>query len=301
MVTLDNDVSAVAAQPLTAEVLAWLADQRQLQRAEADIVADMVKSGWRLQVAQQAVYGGAGPFVGLPPGVAASPQAGPPGGPAQQLPGPRPALQLGQNGVEIDGHRFKVLLSMASPEVAMFEGFLSPEECQGLMELSRERLDRSQIVSSDGGQLVVDTARTSDGMFFNRGESALVQRIEARIATLLNWPVSHGEGLQVLRYRPGAEYRAHYDYFDPTLPASHAVLARGGQRVGTLLMYLAAPPRGGATIFPDAGLDVAPVAGNALFFGYPQPHPSSRTLHGGAPVIEGEKWVATKWLREREY
>jgi prolyl 4-hydroxylase len=24
----------------------------------------------------------------------------------------------------------------------------------------------------------------------------------------------------------------------------------------------------------------------------------TRTLHGGAPVLEGEKWVATKWLRE---
>ncbi len=22
------------------------------------------------------------------------------------------------------------------------------------------------------------------------------------------------------------------------------------------------------------------------------------SLHGGAPVIEGEKWVATKWLRQ---
>lgn len=25
------------------------------------------------------------------------------------------------------------------------------------------------------------------------------------------------------------------------------------------------------------------------------------TLHAGAPVLEGEKWVATKWLRERAY
>jgi prolyl 4-hydroxylase len=28
---------------------------------------------------------------------------------------------------------------------------------------------------------------------------------------------------------------------------------------------------------------------------------TTRTLHGGAPVLEGEKWVATKWLREREF
>jgi len=105
----------------------------------------------------------------------------------------------------------------------------------------------------------------------------------------------------VLRYRPGAEYQPHHDYFDPAHPGSHPVLQRGGQRVGTLVMYLQAPQRGGSTTFPAIGLEVAPVAGNAVFFSYDRPHPSTGTLHGGAPVLEGEKWVATKWLREREF
>jgi prolyl 4-hydroxylase len=68
--------------------------------------------------------------------------------------------------------------------------------------------------------------------------------------------------------------------------------------VGTLVMYLNTPARGGATTFPDAGLEVAPVRGSGVFFSYDRPHPSTRTLHGGAPVLAGEKWVATKWLRE---
>ncbi len=58
------------------------------------------------------------------------------------------------------------------------------------------------------------------------------------------------------------------------------------------------PAKGGATIFPDVGLEVAPVKGHALFFSYDRPHESTGTLHGGSPVTEGEKWVATKWLRE---
>ena len=91
------------------------------------------------------------------------------------------------------------------------------------------------------------------------------------------------------------------DYFDPAQPGTATVLKQGGQRVGTLLMYLQAPRRGGATVFPDAGLEVTPVKGQALFFGYDRPHESTGTLHGGAPVIEGEKWVATKWLRESVY
>jgi prolyl 4-hydroxylase len=63
-------------------------------------------------------------------------------------------------------------------------------------------------------------------------------------------------------------------------------------------MYLNDPVIGGGTTFPDVKLEVAPVKGNAVFFSYERAHPVSRTLHGGAPVVEGEKWVATKWLRE---
>ena len=67
------------------------------------------------------------------------------------------------------------------------------------------------------------------------------------------------------------------------------------------MIYLNDPLKGGGTIFPDVFLEVAPRRGNAVFFSYERPHPSTRTLHGGAPVIEGEKWIATKWLREREF
>ena len=106
----------------------------------------------------------------------------------------------------------------------------------------------------------------------------------------------------MLRYRPGTEYKPHYDYFDPGEPGTPAILKRGGQRVASLVCYLNTPEKGGATIFPDIGLEVAPVKRQrACFFSYDRPHPSTRTLHGGAPVIAGEKWVATKWLREGKF
>ena len=66
-------------------------------------------------------------------------------------------------------------------------------------------------------------------------------------------------------------------------------------------MYLSEPEKGGGTVFPDVHLEVAPKRGNAVFFSYERPHPSTKTLHGGAPVLAGEKWIATKWLREREF
>jgi prolyl 4-hydroxylase len=192
----------------------------------------------------------------------------------------------------------QVLMTMQRPRVVLFGGLLSDAECDALIELARPRLARSETVDHRSGGSEVNVARTSDGMFFERGEAPLIRRIEQRIAALLHWPADKGEGLQVLRYRHGAQYRPHFDYFDPAQPGTAAVLKRGGQRVGTLIMYLQVPARGGATIFPDVGLEVAPVKGHALFFSYDRPHESTGTLHGGAPVSDGEKWVATKWLRE---
>ena len=113
--------------------------------------------------------------------------------------------------------------------------------------------------------------------------------------------MERSEGLQVLRYGAGTEFKPHHDYFDPQQRGSDVWLKRGGQRIGSLVIYLNTPRNGGATIFPESGLNVFPQRGCAVFFSYPTPTPDTRTLHGGAPVIRGEKWVATKWLRAEAF
>jgi prolyl 4-hydroxylase len=192
-------------------------------------------------------------------------------------------------------------MSLSNPRVVVFSGLLSDDECDEVIAFARARLARSETVQTETGASQVNEARTSQGMFFERGENTVCARLEARIAALTNWPVEYGESLQVLRYGPGAEYKPHYDYFDPDRTGTPAILARGGQRVASLVCYLNTPPQGGATTFPDVQLAVAPIKGNAVFFSYDRPHPITRTLHGGAPVAEGEKWVATKWLREGRF
>ena len=210
-------------------------------------------------------------------------------------------MPAGSSRVWVHDREVTVVVSLKRPRVVVFADFLSRDECEAMIELSKPKLARSETVETTTGGSEVHVARTSRGMFFTRGEHELCTRIEARIAALLDWPVDRGEGLQVLHYSPGAEYKPHYDYFDPEQSGTAAVLRRGGQRVGTLVMYLNTPEMGGATVFPDAGLEVSALAGHAVFFSYGQPSPSTLTLHGGAPVIEGEKWVATKWLREQRF
>jgi prolyl 4-hydroxylase len=214
---------------------------------------------------------------------------------------PEPTMPSGAATLWAHDREVTVLASMTAPRVLVLGSLLSAEECQEMMALAEPRLARSETVVNATGGSEVHMARTSQGMFFSRGENELCRRIEERIAALLNWPVDHGEGLQILRYAPGAEYKPHYDFFDPSQPGTPSILKRGGQRLGTLVMYLNTPAAGGATVFPDVGFQVSAVAGNAVFFSYALPHAMTRTLHGGAPVIEGEKWVATKWLREQRF
>lgn len=196
----------------------------------------------------------------------------------------------------IEGQDITVALMVKDPQIVVFDNLLSNAECEEIISLSRPRLERSTTITDAGGS-ALDERRTSEGAFVKKSESPVIATIEKRIATLVGWPEDRGEDLQILRYAPGAEYQPHYDYFDESKPGAPSLLARGGQRLATLVMYLNTPAAGGATVFPDVGIEVAPKKGSGVFFSYARPHPSSKSLHGGMPVIEGEKWVATKWLR----
>ncbi|MFZ2987331.1 2OG-Fe(II) oxygenase [Ideonella sp.] len=281
-------MGASTATPVSPALTAWLLEQAAAGCGPVELLRAMRASGWdeasaRLALAQTL------PGLPAPMATVAAPA------------GPAPVVSPGATQIELGEQVVQLQFSLALPRVVSLAGFLSDAECDELMALAGPRLSRSETVVGETGGSEVNGARTSDGMFFARAENPLCLRIEQRIADLLHWPVSHGEGLQVLRYRPGAQYLPHHDYFDPAQPGSASVLARGGQRVGTLLIYLNTPEAGGATLFPDVGLEVMPRKGHALFFSYPQPEAATLTLHGGAPVIRGEKWVATKWLREREF
>ena len=277
-------------QVVTPELREWIVAQAAAGHSPEVVVEAMRVSGWEEGVARTALAAVLGEKAAASVAAAAA---------ARPLPGrhisvERPRVPAGDREVE-------VLMAMSHPRVVVFGDLLSAEECAELIELASRRLSRSETVATRTGDSEVNEARTSDGMFFLPAEFPVCARLEARLARLLDWPLENGEGLQILRYRPGAEYKPHYDYFDPAEPGTPAILKRGGQRLASIVCYLNTPEAGGATVFPEAGIEVAPVRGNAVFFSYDRPHPSTRTLHGGAAVTAGEKWVATKWMREGRF
>ncbi|XP_057435101.1 probable prolyl 4-hydroxylase 3 [Lotus japonicus] len=203
------------------------------------------------------------------------------------------------------------------PRAFIFHNFLSKVECEYMINLAKPHMAKSSVVDSQTGKSVESRVRTSSGMFLKRGKDKVIQTIEKRIADFAFIPVENGEGLQVLHYEVGQKYEPHYDYFLDEFNTKN-----GGQRIATVLMYLSDVEEGGETIFPAAkanfssvpwyndlsvcakkGLSVKPKRGDALLFWSIRPDatldPSS--LHGGCPVIRGNKWSSTKWMHLEEY
>jgi prolyl 4-hydroxylase len=57
------------------------------------------------------------------------------------------------------------------------------------------------------------------------------------------------------------------------------------------------------TVFPALGLATSPLRGNAIYFEYgdDRGQVDARSLHGSAAVTQGDKWVVTKWMRQRRF
>lgn len=201
------------------------------------------------------------------------------------------------------------------PRAYVYEGFLTDLECDHLISLAKSELRRSEVVDDATGDGELSEVRTSSGMFIPKGKDPIVSGIEDKISAWSFLPKENGEDIQVLRYESGQKYEAHYDYFSDKVN-----IARGGNRMVTVLMYLSNVAKGGETVFPSAeefirirtsvnngddlsecgkkGIAVKPRKGDALLFFslHPNAAPDESSLHGGCPVIEGEKWSATKWI-----
>jgi prolyl 4-hydroxylase len=196
-----------------------------------------------------------------------------------------------------------VTLRVAQPALAVLANVLSPDECREIIALGRDRLRASTVMDPGSGSDTVAAHRSSEGMFFRPEETPFVARLERRVAELMNRPLRNGEGFQLLHYHPGAGSAPHYDFLTPGNAANDASLARSGQRVASLVIYLNDVERGGETVFPEIGLAVTPRQGHAVHFEYANSRGDVdlKSVHAAAPVEAGEKWVLTKWMRERPF
>lgn len=274
------------------ETNAWLRAQLLRQIDPNDLVAAMVQAGRPQEVAALLVsLAMQGVFVGESP----DPRI------LQRSP-PETVQADHADDHFVDGGDLspRKVMSLGSLDVILYEDFITPEEADHIIQAATPRLQRSMVVGPEMSNIEVPI-RTSDGMFMEVGEDEVVRAVERRIAAVTRIPVNHGEGLQVLRYRGAQEYRPHFDFFEPDSVESARKIEVAGNRVGTLIVYLNEVERGGATYFPQLKLAIHPKRYSALWFGYlgADGVPDMRSEHAGMPVLEGEKWIMTKWLRQK--
>ncbi len=209
-------------------------------------------------------------------------------------------------------------LSPTAPRAFLWPGALSAADADALVAVAGPRLTPSTLALRPGESAEEKAGiRTSEGVFMTPKDdpSGVLARASALAAAVTGIPPSHQEAFNLLRYRPGARYEAHYDSF-----AVDGYGPQASARVATVLFYLSDVAAGGETVFPLAGpagaarlaagtpvdykacegLAVRPRKGDALLFysAHPNGSADSQALHGGCPVRGGEKWVATLWMRD---
>jgi prolyl 4-hydroxylase len=181
-----------------------------------------------------------------------------------------------------------------APEVSLFRQLLTSEECHYLIARAERMFQPSVIVDPASGQMRPHPVRTSDNAFFPWiDETPAIHALNRRIAAASGSDVHSGEPLQVLRYRPGQEYRPHHDALPHT----------DNQRILTMLVYLNDQYEGGETLFLSTGLKVKGRVGDALLFRNAdvEGRPDPLAQHAGLPVTAGEKLLASRWIHEKRF
>lgn len=180
-----------------------------------------------------------------------------------------------------------------APSVTFFPSLFSAAECDYLRRFAEPHYAPS-FVNSGNGRLVRDTMRTSDGATLAwLIEDPAVHALNRRLAAASGTDAGQGEALQILRYRPGQEYRPHLDFVRTT----------ANNRVLTALVWLNADFQGGETQFVKTGLALKGRKGDAIVFrnAGPDNQPDPLSEHAGLPVTKGTKYLASRWIREHRW
>jgi prolyl 4-hydroxylase len=184
--------------------------------------------------------------------------------------------------------------------VRRFDHLLSVEECEYLIGLSARLLVPAEVLDRTTGQRAQSRVRTNSvAVFWPVHQDLVVHAINLRLAAATALPAENGELLNILMYRPGEEYRPHYDFFPPAIAAGDP----NGQRIRTLLAYLNTDFADGETSFITAGMKIKGNVGDAIVFHNCDAAgaPDRSTLHAGLPVTRGQKWLVSKWYREKTF
>nr|QBK85221.1 MAG: 2OG-Fe(II) oxygenase superfamily protein [Iridovirus LCIVAC01] len=199
-----------------------------------------------------------------------------------------------------EGYTLKTLAE--KPKIIEIQNFLSPEECDHLIQLAEDRqcFKRSEVQAHTG---IEHDTRTSWSCVLDRAEDEIVKRIENRATSFTSLPYTHVEPLQIVRYQPGQFFKGHYDFFPPGSPETEIATSRGGQRHYTFFVYLNDVRGGGDTYFPKVPIRVSPIKGKATFWSnlHSDGTVDYSTYHSGEPPHSEIKYGLNIWICQQPF
>ena len=189
----------------------------------------------------------------------------------------------------------------STPTIVVQDSVLADDLCQYIITFTKKARLKPNLIASNGKD-IRDELRTSNGIGMGFGEDAVIDSIYKSMSEMCHLPISHAEPMSIQRYRPGEEYKPHWDAFvhDEDLPKS-VRLKECGNRAVTVIGCL--NDSDAATVFPHLGFGIQSMQGRVIMFGNldedKEPHPLS--MHMGTTPREGEKWIFTLWFREKPF
>lgn len=189
---------------------------------------------------------------------------------------------------------------LPSPKLTLFirKNFLSADECAAvIVRIDANR--RPSTLANFNGDEAFRTSQTCD----LDGNDPAVRAVDEKIVAFSQLDLAYGEPMQGQHYSVGQEFKAHTDYFEPQGVDYEKYTSVAGQRTWTVMIYLNAPEAGGATRFKAVDKMVQPEMGKLLAWNNRRPDgsPNPSTIHHAMKVRAGEKYVITKWFRERPW
>jgi len=189
-----------------------------------------------------------------------------------------------------------------TPRILTISNFLPKRACDWIIERTRPRLDVARVNNPMTGGSSVEFNRSNTGAGFSVLESDLILELaNARVAATIKLSRDQQEPTNVLHYDPCQEFQPHFDFIDPAEPHFTELVRQRGQRLVTALIYLNDNFDGGETDFPRLNWRFKGAAGDALIFWNVASSGAleKASLHAGLPPTRGEKWIYSKWVRDR--
>ncbi len=182
-----------------------------------------------------------------------------------------------------------------SPYIIAAENFLPPHLCDWIMRRAKPLLRRGRGYNPSGDGPIQRTNSEIEYPFPALDMVTMIVR--QRIANLTGLSQAGMEPPSVFHYTPGQEFTAHYDWLDPE--ALKDEIARTGQCVATVLIYLSEDFDGGETHFLNIDYRFKGRKGEALIFRNVDETGAvdRNTYHCGRPPTRGEKWLFSQFVR----